>query len=87
VNFFYVSNVEQYLFQQSDAWSRFYTTVSTFPLDSSSTFIRSVSNRSWVAAQNPRSRSAQMLSSISESVMAFKDGRLQTYFDVVSLSK
>jgi hypothetical protein len=87
VNFFYVSNVEQYLFQQSDAWSRFYTTVSTFPLDSSSTFIRSVSNRSWVAAQNPRSRSAQLVSSMMESVTAFKEGRLQTYFDVVSMSK
>jgi hypothetical protein len=87
VNFFYVSNVEQYLFQQSDAWSRFYTTVSTFPLDSSSAFIRSVSNRSWVAAQNPRSRSAQLVSSIADAVVAFKEGRLQTYFDVVSMSK
>ena len=32
VNYFYTSNVEQYLFQ-SDAWQRFYTNVATLPLD------------------------------------------------------
>ena len=41
VSAFYLSNVEQYLYQQNDDWSRFYTNVSMLPLDASSTFIRS----------------------------------------------
>jgi hypothetical protein len=44
VTAFYLSNVEQYLFQQSDDAKKFYTNVGTLPLDSSSTFIRSVFN-------------------------------------------
>jgi hypothetical protein len=39
---FYLSNVEQYLFQQGDNSTRFYRNVETLPLDSTSTFIRSV---------------------------------------------
>ena len=42
VTAFYVSNVEQYLFRESDAAARFYGNVSALPLDSSSSFIRSV---------------------------------------------
>src|SRR5262249_7770760 len=42
VGAFYTSNVEQYLFQQNDEWSLFYKNVSTLPLDSNSTFIRSI---------------------------------------------
>lgn len=40
---FYVSNVEFYLFRQDDDWKKFYANVATLPLDSSSTFIRSLS--------------------------------------------
>src|SRR5262249_53948904 len=43
VSVFYVSNVEQYLFRR-DGWSRFYENVAALPLDSSSTFIRSVTS-------------------------------------------
>jgi hypothetical protein len=42
VGAFYLSNVEQYLFRQYDDAPRFYRNVETLPLDSSSTFIRSV---------------------------------------------
>jgi hypothetical protein len=41
VTTFYVSNVEQYL-RQDDLWSNFCATVATFPLDRTSTFIRTV---------------------------------------------
>jgi hypothetical protein len=41
VSAFYLSNVEQYLFQNGVA-DRFYQNVATLPLDSTSTFIRSV---------------------------------------------
>ena len=86
ISAFYTSNVEQYLFQQGDQWSRFYTNVATLPTDSTSTFIRSLSNRGWVVSQNPNSRSAQLLSSITETIAAFQAGRLVTYYDVIMLS-
>jgi hypothetical protein len=42
VTAFYLSNVEQYLFREYDAAERFYKNVQTLPVDSTSTFIRSV---------------------------------------------
>ena len=42
VTAFYLSNVEQYLFRSPGASERFYTNVATLPIDSTSTFIRSV---------------------------------------------
>src|SRR5205085_8280368 len=38
---FYTSNVEQYLFDGADDWSRFYQNVQMLPLDPGSMFIRS----------------------------------------------
>ena len=43
VNYFYTSNVEQYLFQ-SDAWEKYYNNVATLPLNDKSTFIRAYFN-------------------------------------------
>jgi hypothetical protein len=42
VNAFYLSNVEQYLFREPGDASAFYSNVATLPIDSTSTFIRSV---------------------------------------------
>ena len=42
VTAFYLSNVEQYLFRSPGAAERFYANVASLPLDSTSTFIRSV---------------------------------------------
>jgi hypothetical protein len=42
VTAFYLSNVEQYLFRQPADADRFYRNVETLPIDSTSTFIRSV---------------------------------------------
>ncbi|AHG93289.1 hypothetical protein J421_5754 (plasmid) [Gemmatirosa kalamazoonensis] len=42
VGAFYVSNVEQYLFQRADGGRAFYANVATLPTDSTTTFIRSV---------------------------------------------
>ena len=44
VTAFYVSNVEQYLFNSYRADQRFYTNVLALPLDSTSTFIRALPN-------------------------------------------
>ena len=87
VTTFYTSNVEQYLFQQGDDWQRFYANVATLPLDSTSTFIRSLSNGSGFRAGSPNSRSVQLLSSILETVKAVQDGRVQTYYDMIQLAK
>lgn len=42
VTAFYVSNVEQYLFRDAGAPDRFYSSVSSLPIDTTSRFIRSV---------------------------------------------
>jgi hypothetical protein len=87
VSVFYLSNVEQYLFQQDDDWSKFFTNVGTLPLSSNSTFIRSIFN----GLIPPRStgfglRSASVLSPIDELLKAFGDGELRTYYDVIQMS-
>jgi hypothetical protein len=87
VTAFYTSNVEQYLFQQGDDWQRFYANVATLPLDSTSTFIRSLSNGNGFRAGSPNSRSVQLLSSMLETLKAVQDGRVQTYYDMIQLAK
>ena len=87
VTVFYTSNVEQYLFQQGDDWQRFYTNVATLPLDSTSTFIRSLSNGNGFRPGSPNSRSIQLISSVLETLKAVKDGRVQTYYDMIQLAK
>src|SRR5215468_4611241 len=87
---FYTSNVEQYLFQQDDDWRKFLANVSTFPVDSSSTFIRS-SHFAYGDAQPSqpfnRSRFIQLLSPMAEVTKAFKAGKITSYEDVIRMSK
>jgi hypothetical protein len=86
---FYLSNVEQYLFQQNDDWNRFYRNVETLPVDATSMFIRSVFNGQAVANQAPTLglRSASLLSSIPELLKSFSAGRVRNYSDVIDMSK
>jgi hypothetical protein len=87
---FYTSNVEQYLFMQSDEAPRFYRNVATLPIDSTSTFIRSYSMRGYGSApfrqQSPNSISNQLISSIADQLKAFNEGKLFDYFQVIALS-
>ena len=89
---FYTSNVEQYLFQQGDDWSRFFTNVATMPLDSSSTFIRS-SHISYDNASGRPSRVVaggnfiSLLCPMKDLIAAFTGGRVQTYDQVIQMSK
>lgn len=90
VTAFYLSNVEQYLFRQSDDWKKFFSNVGTLPLDERSTFIRAVFNFSGGFRDTlPRGgpRSTTMLASMAQQLRAFNDGRLQSYFDVVQTSR
>lgn len=87
VNVFYTSNVEQYLFQEADAWRRFYENVGSMPIADNGTFIRSVSGRRWATWQNPRSRSAQVTCSINTLLHEFSMGHITSYGDVIAMSR
>jgi hypothetical protein len=87
---FYLSNVEQYLFNQSDDWRKFFANVATLPLDSTSTFIRSSFN-GW----GPRTaqmyasymRSQQLTASIADQLKLFNEGKILSYADVLTTSR
>ena len=88
VTVFYLSNVEQYLFQQNDEWSRFYQNVATLPLDPNARFIRSVFNGyAYTLTANGYFRSDSLLSSIPDLLEAFNAGRIETYYDVIRMSQ
>ncbi len=79
---YYVSNVEQYLFQDGlfDAFAR---NVATLPVDGSSVFIRSVSSRFGFRGDGlgPDGR-ASALDPIRDFVREFLGGKIHTYYDV-----
>jgi hypothetical protein len=85
VGSFYLSNVEQYLFQTS-TWNAFYANVATLPLDAGSQFIRSVPNSNITPAQ-PGARAASMLCSMKDQVAAFAAGQIASYWDVIKMSR
>ena len=90
---FYTSNVEQYLWQQADEAPSFYRNVATLPLDSTSTFIRSIGGgfRYGATGTYPRARLngrlPSVISSIQELVNAFNSGKLMSYGDVIAMSR
>jgi hypothetical protein len=83
VTAFYLSNVEQYLFQQGDDWKKWFENVATLPLDSASTFIRSGRG----GTSNGVIGLASMIASMQDQVRLFRDGKLLTYYDVISTSR
>jgi hypothetical protein len=92
VTAFYLSNVEQYLFQgngnQNGGWTNFYDNVATLPLDESSTFIRSAGGGvRGFGAGGGGMRAPNVLASMQETVSAVKAGRIQSYADVFTLSR
>jgi len=92
VSAFYTSNVEQYLFQQGDDWRRFLSNVATFPMDASSTFIRSAHfayNNGSVQPTRQLSGGnfVQLLCPMADLIKAFNQGRIQDYDDVIRRSR
>jgi hypothetical protein len=84
----YTSNVEQYLFQSTDAWRRYYESVATLPLDSSSVFVRAVFNFGGYRPPSPSGpRSVTVLSPVLEFLKAYAEGRINSYSDVVMFSR
>jgi hypothetical protein len=90
VTAFYLSNVEQYLFNQNDDWKKFFGNVGTLPVDSTSSFIRSSFNGMGPqSAQYAASlmRSQQLRASILEQLQLFRDGRILSYYDILNTSR
>ena len=91
VNVFYVSNVERYLFDQGAHGKQFYANLETLPMDSSSTFIRSVtrdiSRRLGIPIPDGATNWWSFLSSIRECLKAFADGRIQTYRELFEVGR
>ena len=87
VTAFYLSNVERYLFQDSTHWRRFYRNISALPVDSSSTFIRSVNAGAYGRIGGYGMRFQSLLSSMPEAVKAFDEGRIRYYNDVIRMSR
>ena len=82
VSAFYVSNVEQYLFQDG-IWSDFYRNVATFPVSDASTFIRSVSSRmGYSGPMQWTDGRATVLDPMRASVRDFLAGRIRRYYDL-----
>jgi hypothetical protein len=81
----YTSNVEQYLFQSDTNWRKYYGNVATLPIDAKTTFIRSVSNRSYQAGSG-FARAQTRLCSVAELLKAFNRGQITTYYDVIAMS-
>jgi hypothetical protein len=86
VTTFYLSNVEQYLFQQNDDWSKFYTNAGTLPIDSTSTFIRSVFGGMGYYSPGRGMRVEQLLGSMMTQLKMFAQGRLTSYSAVIQSS-
>jgi len=91
VGAFYLSNVENYLFQNqggpgnpNGGATNFYNNVATLPLDTSSTFIRSRSGGSG-GGIGGITRPPNELASIQATLDAVKDGRIRVYQDVFSV--
>src|SRR5215471_12870418 len=86
VTAFYLSNVEQYLFQDS-GWRRFYANVATLPIDDSSQFIRTVNGGNGRGFRSFGMRFQTLLSPIGDVVDEFQKGQLRNYNDVIRLSR
>ena len=82
----YTSNVEQYLFREPHKWRQYYDNVATLPLDSMSTFVRAVFNFGY-SGGGSGARSITMLQPVTELLKAVREGKVQSYFDVVNMSR
>ena len=89
INAMYVSNVEQYLFMDTNAWHRYYENVATLPLNPNALFIRSVSGRGYMQmpVQSPNGRSIQLVSSVADLLKAFAEGKVTSYQDVIAMGR
>jgi len=98
----YVSNVEQYLFQ-NNVWRLYYDNVAALPTDRTSTFIRAffpfggmIRTNPAILSRSPESAdpinlylypvSSTLVSPVSAILTALAEGRVSSYLDVIELS-
>jgi hypothetical protein len=86
VSAIYTSNVEQYLFRDMHKWKQYYESVATLPIDSGSTFVRAVFNFGYTGGGSG-ARSITMLQPVGELLKAYREGKIQSYFEVVNMSR
>jgi hypothetical protein len=89
VNYFYTSNVEQYLFD-GDAFRHYYANVATLPLGEKSTFIRAYFDTGFIyppGIVTADLHSVQLLDGIPSLLNAFGAGKVGSYRDLVARSK
>ena len=88
VNAIYTSNVEQYLFQQDDAWKRYYANVAALPIDGRSD-VHPIDLEPGLSAAGPRIRlpgpDAPLLSRRPAGEPSTA-ARSPAYYDVISMS-
>jgi hypothetical protein len=86
VNVFYLSNVERYLFDDFAHGKQFYSNTASLPLNSSSTFIRSVttdiSKRLGFFLPAGKEKWRSFLFPIQDCLQRLGDGRIQSYRDL-----
>jgi hypothetical protein len=78
----YVSNVEQYLFQDANNWRKYYENVATLPVDSTTVFIRSASQGFNRRQQSANSRQNELLCPVQAHLKGFTDGKIFSYGDI-----
>ena len=78
VTAFYLSNVEQYLFQDNK-WRAFYSNVATLPIDSFTVFIRPYAMRTWPIETS--------LCPIGDFIRSFNSGRVTSNNDALACSR
>lgn len=86
VSAIYTSNVEQYLFREAHKARQYYESVSTLPLDSTSTFVRAIFNYGY-SGGGSGPRSVTMLQGVLELLKAFREGKITNYFDLMNMSR
>lgn len=82
----YVSNVEQYLFQDVNNWRRYYENVATLPTDSTTVFIRSAS-QGYMRRQSMNSPQNELLCPVVDHLRGFKAGEIRQYLDIFRYCK
>ena len=85
-SYFYVSNVERYLFDQGDDTKKFYDNVAALPRDAASVFIRSItsdiSRRLGIPILDNPAKWRSYVAPINANLKSFADGRIVSYRDL-----
>ena len=83
----YVSNVEQYLWQDPNNPRLYYENVATLPTDLTTVFIRSATRGLMNRQQSTNSPQNELLCPVADHLKAWNEGKIRGYGDVFSYCK